>query len=337
MLDHPRAYLLEVVGKIELADRTCAFARPQRLVGLGDGHAQHSIAVCFGRSSLLRARVGHRASRSPRKRSVFGRCRPLRLAVSVGMPDRARVGCFANTRHEGLRPLASACGDRLHAATRRDRSVLVEDRGTVAFDCELVAMLDQEPVVALAAIAIVAHAHQHPAAPQLGARKNELELTPAQCFAGVTVPVRHPEAAVPQHDRPAAVLTLGDRAFEVSVLERMVLDLDGEALVAWIERGPLGDGPGFEHAIQLQPQVIVQAGCSMLLHHKARVVCRLGGAFSGRFGRLHEVALGAIKRKFLPHGNPRLEPKLGRPPCNGARRKSFPSPLRACPTIDQSV
>jgi len=35
----------------------------------------------------------------------------------------------------------------------------------------------------------------------------------------------------------------------------MVLDLHREALVMRIERGPLGDRPGFEDAVELQPQV----------------------------------------------------------------------------------
>ena len=45
-----------------------------------------------------------------------------------------------------------------------------------------------------------------------------------------------PIAAVPQHDRSAAILTLGDRPLEVAIIERMVLDLDRQPLVRRIER-----------------------------------------------------------------------------------------------------
>ena len=54
---------------------------------------------------------------------------------------------------------------------------------------------------------------------------------------------RLPGALVPQHHRAAAVLALGDRALELAVVERMVLDVHGEALVGRIGRGPLGDRP----------------------------------------------------------------------------------------------
>ena len=45
--------------------------------------------------------------------------------------------------------------------------------------------------------------------------------------------------------------TLRDRAFEIPVVERVILDLDREAPVTWIERRPLRDGPGFENTVHL--------------------------------------------------------------------------------------
>jgi hypothetical protein len=44
----------------------------------------------------------------------------------------------------------------------------------------------------------------------------------------------------------------------------MILGLDGEALVLRVERRPLGDGPGLEDAVKLEPEVIVQAGRRVL-------------------------------------------------------------------------
>ena len=49
----------------------------------------------------------------------------------------------------------------------------------------------------------------------------------------------------------------------------MILHLHGEALVGWIEGRALGNSPRFQHAIHFQAEVIVKAGCSMLLHYEA--------------------------------------------------------------------
>ena len=57
---------------------------------------------------------------------------------------------------------------------------MLEDVFGVAFLLIAVMALDQQPVVALAALAVVAQAHQHPAALQLLAGKRELELALAQ-------------------------------------------------------------------------------------------------------------------------------------------------------------
>ena len=74
------------------------------------------------------------------------------------------------------------------------------------------------------------HAHQHEAALQPLAVERELELAARQRLAGLAV-LGRPGAAVEQLYRAAAVLVRGYRALEVAVAQRMVLDLDGEALV----------------------------------------------------------------------------------------------------------
>ena len=71
-------------------------------------------------------------------------------------------------------------------------------------------------------------------------------------------PCRLPIATVPQLHRAATVLSLGDGALEVAIVERVILDLDCKAFVLRIERRPASDGPGLEHAIELQPQIVVQ-------------------------------------------------------------------------------
>ena len=67
-------------------------------------------------------------------------------------------------------------------------------------------------------------------------------------------------AAVPQLDGAAAVLALGDRALEVAIIQRMVFDFHGQALVMRIERRALGHGPGFEYPVEFEAEIIVGGG-----------------------------------------------------------------------------
>src|SRR5262249_59809819 len=117
--------------------------------------------------------------------------------------------------------LALAVSDLLHGATGGDGTILLEDVVVFTLPGIFVAMLDQEPVGALAAVAVVSHAHQHPAAMQLVAMQVELEVALGEAARGI---VRIPGAAVPQLDGPDAILTLGNRAFEIAVVELMILD-----------------------------------------------------------------------------------------------------------------
>src|SRR4051794_13327150 len=110
--------------------------------------------------------------------------------------------------------------------------------------------LDQQPVGALAPLAIMAQPHKHPTALQLLAGQCKFELALAQRLG--RIPVRSPEATVPQHNRAAAVLAFGDRAFEIAVVEGMVLGLDRKALVLGVERKALGHSPRLEDAIEFE-------------------------------------------------------------------------------------
>ncbi len=70
--------------------------------------------------------------------------------------------------------------------------------------------------------------------------------------------LRVPGALVPDHDGAAAVLAFGDDALEAAVLHGVVFDLHGEAAVAGVVAGAFGDGPGFEHAVPAEAEVVVQ-------------------------------------------------------------------------------
>ena len=78
---------------------------------------------------------------------------------------------------------------------------------------------------------------------------------------------RLPSAPVPEHDRAAAVLPLGDDTFEASVLDRVVLDVHREPLGRRVHTGTLGNGPTLERAVELEPEVVVQPPCGVLLNH----------------------------------------------------------------------
>ena len=77
---------------------------------------------------------------------------------------------------------------------------------------------------------------------------------------------------------PPPYSPLGIVPFEVAIVERVVLDLDSEALVCRIEGWALGHRPGLEHAVVLEAKIVVQAGGGMLLDDKAGI---LGGADFG--------------------------------------------------------
>ena len=63
---------------------------------------------------------------------------------------------------------------------------------------------------------------------------------------------------VPDLDRAGAVVPLGDLALEARVLDRVVLDVDGEVLLSGLEGNALRDRPRRERAVALEPEVVVE-------------------------------------------------------------------------------
>ena len=110
-----------------------------------------------------------------------------------------------------------------------------EDICIVCGACEFVIPFDQKPVLVFLA-GFAAHPHEMPAAFKLLAIKLEVEMALLQ--AAVWIADRRPRALVPYDDRAAAVFALGDRAFEIGVFQRMVLDRDRKALLAGKRLGP---------------------------------------------------------------------------------------------------
>src|SRR5258708_11351012 len=149
-------------------------------------------------------------------------------------------------------------GDRRHVAAAGDAErVLVDHRGAAARPGEFVLLLDQQPVLVLLARRLAAHANERPLAVQLPAVEGEFERALAVGGFRFLV-VRLPGAMIPEQHRAAAILALGDHPLEIAIVERMVLDMDGEALLAGIEARPPRNRPALEDAVELETEIVMQ-------------------------------------------------------------------------------
>jgi hypothetical protein len=149
----------------------------------------------------------------------------------------------------------------------------------------------------LAPEAVAAHAHQHPTAVQLAAFQRELKIAALEGVLRRLVAFRRPIAAVPEHHRAAAIFALGDGAFEIAVVQRMIFDFHRETFVGRIDRGAARHRPGLEHAVPFQAQIVVQLPCRVLLHDEAQSRGGRYPMFAGGLGGFREIALGLIELK----------------------------------------
>ena len=183
-------------------------------------------------------------------------------------------------------------GDVLDRATRDHRGGLfLEDVGIGRARARPRRSLDQQPVLALLA-APGGHADEMPAARELCALEPEIETALLQ--SAHRVAVGFPAAAVPDDDLAAAVLALRDPSLEVGVVERMVLDMHREPLVARHEARTPGDRPTRERVADLQAEVVMQPTRRMLLDDErvARAAAVGPGGLVGR-GEVSLVAVGS--------------------------------------------
>src|SRR5262249_22526498 len=107
------------------------------------------------------------------------------------------------------------------------------------------------------------HAHEMPSPMQLLAVQGESKMT--FFVALMRVAFRVPAAAVPNHDSAAAILSPRDGPLECVVFDRMIFHVDRNALLVRNEAGAAGDRPALHHAIELEPQIIVQAPSGVFL------------------------------------------------------------------------
>ena len=201
----------------------------------------------------------------------------------------------------GALPLPSAIC--VQAPAGSDGLIGVQNVVGFALFGEFVAVLDQQPVGALAAVAVMAHPHQYPTAMQLVAIQREFQVALLEALFRI---VGFPITAVPKLHGAAAILAFGNGAFEIAVVERMILDLDRQPLVVGIQRWAFGDRPGLEHAVEFQPEIIMQSGRIVLLDHEAALFRRFYGDVAAGFGGLVEITLFPVGREsFQGHDRTR--------------------------------
>ena len=132
----------------------------------------------------------------------------------------------------------------------------------------LIAMLDEEPLRLV--LGAAPRAHEHPRAVHALAVHHDLEIAflVAAPQRGIGITLVHcgcVRAAIPEHDRAAAVLALRDRSLEGVVVDRVILDLHREPLDGRIVARALGHGPALHHAVELEAEVEVEMTRRVLL------------------------------------------------------------------------
>ena len=173
---------------------------------------------------------GSRSCGAAFARGALARRAALRLcAAGFRGPDLAALDCSLALLLECQTLfLSAAISSRVRPVTA-EFGISSRMSGSDFLRGEFVGRLDQEPRLLPFARAL-AHAHQMPVALQLLAVQLEIEM--ALLHALVRIVLRRPGAAVPDHHGAAAVLAFRDGAFELVVFDRMILDVDGKALLA---------------------------------------------------------------------------------------------------------
>src|SRR5262249_10026494 len=102
-----------------------------------------------------------------------------------------------------------------------------------------------------------------PSPMQLLAVQGESKMT--FFVALMRVAFRVPAAAGPNHDSAPAILSPRDGPLYCGVFIRMIFHVDRKALLVRNEARAGGDRPALHHAIELEPQIIVQAPSGVFL------------------------------------------------------------------------
>ncbi|MNH07305.1 hypothetical protein D3C79_666960 [compost metagenome] len=173
------------------------------------------------------------------------------------------------------------------------------DDAVVGFAARLaVVRLDQHPLFLLAG---QVGAEQVPYTAELFALQAETQLALGIGLARIAF--GFPDAAIPDDHIACTVMAFGDMAFEVGVVQRVVLHVHGQAAHLGVQRRPFGDGPAFQRAIEFQAKVVMQVAGIVLLDAELQCVGPLAtAALAAGLGRGIEVALARIFLQGLGHG-----------------------------------
>src|SRR6185436_15667635 len=94
----------------------------------------------------------------------------------------------------------------------------------------------------------------------------DVQLTRRDCGAQIVGPQWLPGAGVPDDHVATAVLAGWDDALKVDVLQRVILDVDSHPAHGGVKGGSLWHRPADQHAVDLEPQVVVQPARPVALY-----------------------------------------------------------------------
>src|SRR5205085_2409993 len=181
-----------------------------------------------------------------------------------------------------------------------------------AGDGAVVVLLDQQPVLR---VAVEMRRDERPLPLQPTSVQPDGQAAVALLLDQLVRPL------VPDLDAAGAVLPLRDLAFEGGVVERVVLDVNGERSLPRLERHPLRNGPARERAVPLQAEVVVEPAGVVPLDDEDRALALLPPPPEG-LGRLLRVAVAGAARPPESRPAPRAPPRSN--PSTATRRRQDP-------------
>ena len=272
------------LGILPLAAQPAARLQPKILFAINEGDGAHAVPLHFEEPVFAARRpfgegrqhgldgVRHggfpRAFEGGQRFGALAACpfdedwRGLRRGAWRRAPAGSSTPGPARRRFCAWPCAPAGCGRSLPGCGRRARCRRGSPRPSRAM-ANCVALFDEQPLVAFAA---ALHEDQGEIAVQLLAVEAELQVAARQLALGVAVAQQLERAAVPQHHAARAVVAGGDGALEIAVFDGVVLHMRRQVIHRRVERGPLRNGPGFQHAVDFQPEIVMQPGGVVPLH-----------------------------------------------------------------------
>jgi len=127
---------------------------------------------------------------------------------------------------------------------------------------------------------------------------------------------------------PAAVLALGDLAFESRVIDRVVLDFHRHPLDVRVVRRPLGHRPAFQRIAHLQAEVVVPSAGVVQLHHEQRALSLRQLLAGLGLARLRKLPFAPVLRQA--HRKAPSRTPVMRPPPYMPRAWALPAARPCC-------